>query len=76
MGGNTKRVLGRSAKENERKVREKTWLESWAKGITSQGDWLSWHTCACRAVSGAEACENQRGESFAFLRILIFNQDK
>ena len=52
-----------------KKVKENnTW---WVKGSTSHGDWLSWHTCACRD-SGAEACENQRGESFAFLRILIF----
>ena len=52
-----------------KKVKENnTW---WVKGSTSHGDWFSWHTCACRD-SGAEACENQRGESFAFLRILIF----
>lgn len=57
-------------KKNERKIGELTWLESCAKGIASHGDWLSWHTCVWRA-SGAEACENQEGESFAFLRILM-----
>lgn len=72
-GGRREEDFGRSVRKNERNIGGLTWLESCAKGIASHGDWLSWHTCVWRA-SGAEACENQEGESFAFLRILMLKK--
>ena len=60
---------------------EGTWIESESKGITSHGDWFNWHTCdsngtepPCTQDEDDEDDkdeENRRGESLAFLRILI-----
>lgn len=57
--------------------------ESESKGITSHGDWFSWHTWVCKVSSRGTTEppplpveEKRRGDSFAFLRILMEEDTK